>query len=49
MNADGSSDVATVVTAGATVPALDGLVPTLLSIAGTGLVIAVLSVTLRRG
>ncbi|RNM11113.1 DUF4389 domain-containing protein [Nocardioides pocheonensis] len=51
MNADGSSGVTADAAAGATVPALDWLVPTLLVTAGLGLVVGVvlLVVALRRG
>ena len=42
MNADGSAGITTDATAGATVPALDWLVPTLLVIAAVGLVVAIL-------
>jgi hypothetical protein len=49
MNADGSADVTAAAALGATLPALDWLVPTLLSIAGAGLVLAivVIAVTLN--
>ena len=46
MNADGSAGVTADVAAGATVPALDWLVPTLLALAGIGLVGAVVLLVL---